>query len=173
VAQLSIPSGHALTAAEWDQILSYLQPLYVRKAADEGINNSAVLQNDDELFVTVKANADYQVFGHLIFSAGTIEDFQYAWTAPAGATFDWQMGGETAGATVANGQQWWQANTLAGSDAAAGINGATNCVARPSGLLRIASTAGTFRLKWAQNVAGSGTTTTVRAGSFLVLHRVA
>lgn len=168
---ITLPAGHVVTPAEWALMLSYVQPLFVRKVNSDTATADTGLDNDSELFLTVEANATYQLNGFLIFSAGT-GDFKYGWTAPTGATLDWNMGGEESTAASTTGAAYWGANTISGSDIAGGINTATNCVARPEGLLRVSSTAGTFRLQWSQGSSDAVNATTLRAGSFITLRRM-
>jgi hypothetical protein len=61
-------------------------PTIVRKTADETVNNSAVLQNDDHLFMPVAANEIWEIFLNLYISYGKAPDFKYTLVVPAGAT---------------------------------------------------------------------------------------
>jgi hypothetical protein len=154
-------------------MLSYVQPVYVRKTANESVTNSTTLQNDDELLLSVEANATYEMRAFLIFTAGTTGDLKYGWTAPAGATMDWNMGGEESTIGVPTGMAYWAANSIGGTDVAAGMTvSSTVVIARPEGLLRVSGTAGTFQLQWAQGAADAGTATTVKTGSWLMLRRL-
>ena len=61
------------------------------KTADEGLVNTATLQNDDELFLTVPAAGTYVLDALLIFTGPTNTQVTNAgikvtWTLPAGAT---------------------------------------------------------------------------------------
>lgn len=61
--------------------------LIVRKAVDEVVNNSDVLQSDDELGWTGMAGKEYLVIAAIkAISASATPDIKFAWTLPSGAT---------------------------------------------------------------------------------------
>lgn len=60
----------------------------VYKAADETINNSVVLQNDDDLLIPVEANEVCLFILTLKFISDTIADFKHIFTVPVAATLE-------------------------------------------------------------------------------------
>jgi len=137
----------------------------VRKAADETVNNSVALQNDNELKISAQAQAKYLIDILLLIDAKVASDFKYSWSVPAGATirtltstgaFDANFAESTFDATAAM-------PTTIGT---AGIN---MLIARFVCVLGV--TAGEIQLQWAQNVAVVEDTI-VKANSNLVATRL-
>jgi len=131
----------------------------VAKSADETVNNSAVLQNDDELKLTVGANEVWVFSLYIPHYATATPDFKMGFTIPAGATFRWNTG---AGGTWV----WKESDTVAvaGSDALP----ERGCFV--TGYIDTAGTAGTLQFTWAQNTA-TAVNTIVRAGSAVVAYQ--
>jgi hypothetical protein len=170
---LSFPADHVITGKEWAQFLDFLVPVYRRKPSGELVTSSTTLQDDDDLYLLVQANATYHVQCHIIYSADVAADLLWNWTAPTGSAFDWHMGAAEANAAAsAAADTWWQASTLLTNESAAGVGSGVKMVAQPTGLLRTSTTAGYFRIQWAQR-SSSGTSTDVKVGSALFAHRVA
>ena len=144
--------------------------LFKYKTANETVNNTTTLQNDDDLFAAVLANSVYLVTGNLRVASQTNADFIINWTAPSGYAFDWSL--HTLAASAASITDDYLGGYAAGSQPPlAGLGGST-VIAKVEGLLTIAGTAGTFRLQWAQNTAqASGTS--LLSGSWLNLSLVA
>lgn len=153
------PSGQQLTDAF---------PLFVRKAADSlPLVSSTTLQNDTDLLSAVAASTTYNVDLWMIINTGTVPDFKFGWTGPAGATFDWSVQEGTPGALAA---------VLQGPFTIASvppINGAAaDQIVVATGTLVTSVTAGTLRLQWAQNTS-TASNTIVKAGSRLRLWKMA
>ena len=135
----------------------------VRKTADETVNNSATLQNDDHLFFAVAANeiwAIQLIFAYYISESGS--GIKFGWAVPTGATMMWasQIIGET---TTLN----TEANTTGLSPSSS-----ITCLVRVFGVVVAAATAGNVNLQWAQSTAGVRDTT-VKANSYLIGHKLA
>lgn len=145
----------------------------VYKSADETVNNSSTLQNDDALSFSVSANKSYRVQIGLIFeiaSGAGSDDFKIGWSYPASTTAYWGTVGKdvsssdglsavtTTGTTVNN--QGISATP------AYGTTGLTTFMVIFDALFIVGSTAGTITLQWAQNVAGPRNLK-VKAGSWL------
>jgi hypothetical protein len=143
------------------------RPVFARKPADEVVNNSAVLQDDDHLKVSLDAGV-YLVDATLIYDASTAADIKAKWSG--GSSFDWSTLGLPVGATVAAGSVDTAARALADEVVLGGVGVGAKVVARVQGLLVV--TAWTlFKLTWAQQAAGA-TDATMRAGSFLRAQKV-
>jgi hypothetical protein len=146
-------------------------PRAVRKAVDESVTSSITLQNDDELFLTADANAQYLVFGHVIYDGAAAGDISIAWSGPASATFDWVSGGIQTGASTGVDTVSTSAQILSANPAIGAIGAGSNLVIPLQGILVTAGTAGTLQFRWAQNTS-SATATRVRAGSVLAMWRI-
>lgn len=144
------------------------RPIFARKTADEVVNNSAVLQDDDHLKAQVDVGT-YLVDATLIYDASTAADIKAKWSG--GFSFDWSTLGLPVGATAAVGSVDTAARALADEVVLGGVGVGSKVVARIEGLLVVTAWS-TFKLTWAQQAAGA-TDATVRAGSWLRLQKVA
>lgn len=86
----------------WSAITTYSPIKMVRKSADEIINNSTTLQNDDDLLVAMGASEVWHLFLSLRFiaSVAAARSMKVAFTVPAAASFVWHVLGDVA--TVAD-----------------------------------------------------------------------
>ena len=129
--------------------------IVVAKSANETVNNSSTLQDDNDLLYAMAASTSYFFSIFLILTgASTTADWKFGWTVPASATMFWgPMAAGVLGTVI------W-ANTGAASSPAAfltegstlvngGING-THGLAL-FGIVRNSSTAGNLQFQWAQN----------------------
>lgn len=161
-------AGEDLTATTLQALISELRPVFVRKSADETVNNSSTLQNDDELLAAVVANATYHFKLRFAVNSGTTPDFKVGFTYPTSTTLTYDIvEGETPGTA---------ANVMSGpyTQADAAVAFSTTGSDQPcwiEGLIVVSSTPGTFQVQWAQ-FAATASNTIVRAGSYLILRRV-
>lgn len=144
--------------------------LYVRKAQDTS-RNSSTLTADPQLSVTLDANATYVVEGHIVaLSSSEGEDLLLSGVAPSGASGYWAAYGprfDTA-STDADFIRMVATEWNAGSRSYGTL---TSAVTIPLiGDVKTGPTGGTLALHWARST-GSGTTT-LKAGSWLMLRRV-
>lgn len=110
---------------------------HVRKTADETVNNSTTLQDDDDLKVHIKANESIAFTLFLIHTAGATDDVKLNFTIPSGATIAFQN------EDVPN-------STLSSGDLV--VPGLDNTgQATINGFLDNGATAGDMQLQWAQN----------------------
>lgn len=131
--------------------------------ADEVVTNSAVLQDDDHLFTDLEANATYW-FKFFVFhiNAGATEGIKFALNGTVGVTSLKAQVRIGAGAASADSRV-----TAFGS--AIGVSAAlATSYSEVTGTIET-STAGTFKLQWAQNTAGTGATTRERNSSLVML----
>ena len=135
---------------------STASPLFrvVRKTADETVNNSATLQNDDHLLLTVGASDVWLVDMRLMLSAtSTTPDWKFAFTVPAGATFRWgaedltTIGGWVPVAVGTSAPALSTTGTVT-----AGSSGSVHG-SHLTGIYVGGGTAGTLQFQWAQNTA--------------------
>lgn len=161
--------GERPSAADFNRY--FLQQHAAIKSADENVTNSVTLQNDDHLFAPVDVNTDYWVWCIIFYTGPTTNgDLLLKWTAPSGATFDWMSDALGSAATSSVTTVSRNAQTLTSTPAPGTILG-TDCCALVKGILRVAGTAGTLQLQWAQ-LAASATAVTVYADSTLIVRRL-
>jgi hypothetical protein len=161
-------TGNVPSAAEVNSW--FVNVLFARKTADETITSNATLQDDNDLFVTVEANAIYHTLVLVKEVSQTTDDFKTGFTGPAGYSFSGEarapLGNAAGNAEVGA----WEIGAGAHGIAFGGVAG-FNLPVHLEGILITSGTAGTFRLQWAQ-ASASASGTTVRAGSFMLLRRV-
>lgn len=152
------PAG-ILLAAELNEDLRRVAPLWADKLVDETINNNATLQDDDDLIIPVEANTTYWCMLDATVLSGATPDWKCDFVAPAAATLtNWKFLQST-GVGAAYG--------ICGASGSLGISTAgVDVGVNIWGRLVTSSTAGNLRLRWAQNTANASDTT-VRAGSSL------
>jgi hypothetical protein len=151
---------------------------YIAKSADETVTSSATLQDDNHLVLPVVANAIYTFALDLYMTEATdfVGDFKMSFTCPASATFDMHGAGahSTNLSTGTSSDGEWIGKLATASAAATlafGVGTGLTAV-RVYGRLVMSSTAGNFTLQWAQN-ASDGSGTTLKAGSYMTMLRVA
>ena len=154
------------------------QVQYIVKTADETVTSSTTLQNDDHLVLAAVANAVYVFALDLYITESTdyVGDSKMSFTCPTGATFDMHGAGAHAtsftGGTSSDGEWIGKlATSSAGATLAYGVGNVLTAV-RVYGRLVMSSTAGNLQLQWAQNTS-DGTGTTLKAGSYMMMTRVA
>jgi len=131
----------------------------VRKAVDETVNNSSVLQNDDELTCVIYATRVLHVKLLVRLSFTVAEDFKYAISIPAGATVVGRKGQWVAGPV-------WQEQAYA-DGVIDTVKAAGNDILVLELLVVNGANAGSVTFLWAQNVA-TVIDTKVLANSYLV-----
>jgi hypothetical protein len=141
-------------------------PLIVRKTADETVNNSATLQNDDELLFAIAANEVWEFEFVIIHIGNTTADIKFAVTCPAGATIQYRHIGKDASGTMEEDM----ADASGEAVSAAGYT--TNSITKVEGIVANAGTAGSLQLQWAQNTK-TVVNTKVLANSCLIAHKLA
>lgn len=168
MAFTTIPAaGAKLRASVLNSLLTEVRPLPARKEATETVNNSATLQNDDDLFVAVTASAVYNLDGRLLYNGNSTADFKIGWTFPTGLTMSYTiLGVYVATPTVFSTSDFIQTSNPALEGAGA------DRTAIMWGRVIVSSTAGTLQLQWAQNTANASNTTLL-AGSYIRLTQIA
>lgn len=165
MALTTIPAaGSKLRGGTLNSLITEVRGVYARKTADETVNNSTTLQNDDHLLVSVAANAVYDFKLILHYNSGTTPDLKVGWSVPSGTTMVW--GGyiaDTTGAVTS------VAALTQTSVQAIGGSG-SNIYQFFSGVVVTSTTAGTLQLQWAQNTL-TASDSKILAGSELTLIR--
>jgi len=138
----------------------------VIKKADEIVNNSATLQDDDELFVALPANKIY-LFALFLYGRGnTSADMKQAFTIPSGAVGDRLDGNWTSQGPFDNVVNITTTNVL-------GTSNTTDGQIALYGRVVMAGTAGNLQMQWAQNVATVGDTTVLKGSTLIVWEETA
>lgn len=136
---------------------------FATKTADETVNNSAVLQNDDHLFFPIGANETWIFNVDFDGNSAATPDIKFAMTAPAGATCQYNF-------YLPTGIQNSRVTTC--GTASTVLNGnATEQSYIGYGTITNGATAGTVTLQWAQFTANASNTIG-RAGSILKAYRI-
>uniref|UniRef100_A0A6M3IYH6 Uncharacterized protein n=1 Tax=viral metagenome TaxID=1070528 RepID=A0A6M3IYH6_9ZZZZ len=148
---------------QYDEALATVAITRVRKTADETVNNSDVLQNDNHLLFAVAANEVWELtINILALSATATPDLKANITVPAGAT----------GAL-----QWIGSTNYTETYAIGGLNPVFPLVAT-LGLFQLkaivvnGANAGNVQFQWAQQTA-TVQNTTVKANSCIIAHKLA
>jgi len=142
---ITVAAGQIILADD----INNLVPRQARKTSDETVNNSAAFQNDNDLLLSVVANATYSLEGLLLFNSGATPDIKFQWTYPTGLTMRWGIGGVVTTFAVFNMTEV-SVPVLDGTGVATG--------AYVDGTVIVSSTAGTLQLQWAQNTSNATAT---------------
>lgn len=128
--------------------------ILVEKDADESLNNSNTLQNDDHLKYTMAANTAYAVEMIIYYtSTSSSPDFKYAFTIPAGASMNLLGQGFISTTAITNCR-------INASGTACALVGSVvpDWTISVIGIVQTAATPGDFQLQWAQNNVNSANT---------------
>ena len=141
----------------------YDSMVMVVKAVNESDNSAGVLQNDDELVVTMLANQTWR-FDMVLLVSSTIPlagvDLDFDFTFPAGATYMLTHDIHESGATLSSGY-----TTEASGVSQVNYNTVNVNLIFFHGWVKTAGAGGDFQLQWAST--HNGTTIWVYAGSYL------
>lgn len=154
--------------------------LLARATADTTRNNSTALLDATGLSVTVAANATYLLDGWFYWAANDTADIKFLFSGPTGWSGVWSLMGPALNQAPVGGSgpriNYLDAGTVAHTSALAAPGDSQFATvwaaAAPHGQISTAAAAGTFKLQFAQNAANASDTT-IKAGSWFRLHRVA
>lgn len=138
-------------------------PTIVRKTANETVNNSANLQNDDELKFAIAANEVWDVYLKVFYTSSAVADFRAGVVGPAGCVINGVL----------------HKFDLAGTFLMAGVgldnyNAQGTVAGRWTSIhftIRNGGTPGNLQFRWAQNTA-EATNTIVYANSYVIAQKV-
>ena len=144
--------------SSWQQVSSHTFGRAVKKV-DEIVNNSATLQDDDELKVTLRASKVYSGVATIFLVSNATADFKYDFSVPTGST-GLRNDGPLSASSPAT---------------ASSITGLT-VLTTPSGNLVIAihftiatsTTAGDITFRWSQDIATAIDTKVLKGSSLLM-----
>jgi hypothetical protein len=137
----------------------------VRKTGEETVNNSNVLQNDDELLLAMAANEVWSLELFLLFNSSTVADLKLSATMPAGCVGLNNSAYNNDAIAITVDENVISALALGGA-------GASNRLYRASYLIINGGNAGNFQIQWAQNTA-EATNTKVLTNSHLICRKLA
>lgn len=166
----TILAGQRITAA----LLRSMLPQVVRKTADTSRAATTTFADDPHLTYEVEANAVYVMDGWIKYFADPTPDIKFQFTTPTGTLGEWAWvmpGSGTAAAGTTGYSVRTETNDVGGSRTGYGTSD-TSMFTPVSGLWRVASTAGSITLQWAQNTS-SATSTGVFTDSWLRFQRIA
>jgi hypothetical protein len=133
------------------------------KTADEAVNNSAALQDDDDLFVTLAASTyyDFLIVLHVDTNGSVNPDFKWQLVAPTNGTgfYSSYKTEENVAGVATEGNV-----AIATTNSYTVLGAARDQVCIMQGTV-YGGDGGTFKLTWAQNVADATNSTTIKAGS--------
>lgn len=165
--------GHAERGNETEAILDQIElltdsaiPVVKYKTANEVVNNSTTLQNDDHLFWSTVANGVYTMDLNLFYDSGTTPDFKFDWTYPVGTTFDWGAIYYNLAGTLTTSGTFTEATV----GAVGGLGVGTVVMLKASYVFVMGPSDGTLQMQFAQNTANASNTT-LFTGSYGVLTR--
>jgi len=147
------------------QTLKLFIPRYIYKSADETVNNSTVLQNDNHLVIPVLATEVIAFELFLYASApSNVPDFKCGWTVPAGCTMYWN---KVTYAAVGGSNLVFTEST---TDTDGLDNGVSSC--RYYGVIFVGANSGNVQFQWAQNTA-TAVDVILKKGSNLLFWKLA
>ena len=139
----------------------------VRKTANQTVNNSTTLVNDDHLLLALAANEVWYVKLILLQTSSATADIKYQFTVPT----DGALYGMT---TYCNASDTWTSGyTVAASilSISGGMAAIPNRLVTEF-IVKNGANAGNLQLQWAQNTADASDTI-VKANSSLICHKLA
>lgn len=141
--------------------LGYTKRIY--KSADETVNNSSTLQDDNELTFSIGANEVWAFTLCLLATSETTPNLRYKFTVPSGADYI-MMPFYYSGSVGTNASSSY---AFIGTDGDPFTN-----VDFAHGVVRNSSNAGSVQLQWSQDVA-EASNSIVRRGSYIIAHKLA
>ena len=128
----------------------------VYKTADETVNNSNTLQDDDHISLTVLANEVWDFYMVLHTDSNASADVKVGWSVPSGCTINWHEIAVNA-----------SANNESGTELLDGEGVGVTQQDTYGGTIIVGGTGGTVQMRWAQSAAHASDAK-VLLGSFLI-----
>ena len=143
----------------------------IRKSADEVVNNSDVLQNDDDFFFDVLEGDVWEVVITGLVTSATAADFKYDFSVPTGATVHGIVGSLQVGAAGSGTNDLAASVDLTADDGIGTLGTGTEAAFYIRALVVVAETPGVVNFRWAQNTA-TASDTTLLAESWMTVRRI-
>jgi hypothetical protein len=154
------PNGTGEAQVNGEQILTEALIKRVYKSADETLNNTITLQDDDHLTFAIGENEVWAFQMSVFYTAHSSADFAYTWSLPSGAT-------------LTAGNDDFPSNSLSGgNNYSFGGNTGTKMAAGLYGVVVNGVNAGSVTFRWAQ-LTLNASDITVHQGSHIIAHRLA
>lgn len=149
-----------VTAAVWnaehvDNFNTAVMHLANRKASDQSVTSSTTLVDATTMTLPVAASGIYKFEFQVIYSAGSTEDIQFAFTFPAAGRIDASVVWVDDGGTSVFPRIWSGTTTPTTSVALAGGFSGARLSLPIQGIFTNSSTAGNLQLQFAQVVSGA------------------
>lgn len=161
-------AGQTLTA----DLLTKMQPIYVRKASPQTRTNNTTMADDSELFVALDAGIYYDISGVLFWSAASEYDMKVGLSVPANGFAELQLYHLPSSTAAITGPVsyplMWSGHTAVFGGPVAG-EAVWKLAAGYRGLV-YGGDGGNFRWRWAQNVSG-GVGSVMGSGSYIRAQR--
>ena len=164
----AVTDGSGVTSVSHDYKIANQRNVYIVKASDETVNNSATLQDDDDFFFNVSDGEQWEVEVFLLAEAASLTpDMRIDFVASGGASIPDKL-------------QWLQANRSTNSYQTDGIGNSVltweidASGAEVHGYIRsyfFITGDGIVTMQWCQDVA-TAADTTIKADSWLIARRV-
>jgi hypothetical protein len=167
---MGVPTWNDGDVLDAIDVNDWFVPRTARKPSDQQSGNTTLI-DDADLQLQVDANAAYKWDVLLQCTGASIGtgDVKVTFTWPSGATAMW-YGDGFAASTGSPGPSVTHVETASGTAHAFGIDGSGLSPVRITGRIATSSTAGTLKMRFAQNTS-SGTVTKVLAGSSMEVWR--
>lgn len=144
------------TGAAWISSFVSSNYTYVRKAADQTVNNSTALVNVTDLVSPLPIAGMFGFRVVLFHDSATAADIKFAFTWPAGAAARWGVQGLAVGAAATTGDGQFGTASASGTSIAvggAGVGSANSLLSVIEGGITMGGTAGNLQLQFAQQTA--------------------
>lgn len=160
ITQIATRLHSDLQALDVNDHTQYQRYAFVTKQVTETVNNSAVLQDDNELVLAVEANEVCRLHVELILNTWATSDFKCTFTVPALATlygtWNLRLGSSSTESYI------FQRYDLTGNIVIGGNADHTNVLLVIDGVYIGGANAGDIQLQWAQNAAQANDTQVVQ-----------
>jgi hypothetical protein len=156
-----------------DSFVNFTMKKYIKKAANETVNNSSTLQNDNDFNVDLDANSIYEVVLNLAVTGNTGADFKCDWDVGGGAsqlTTRCCLGPSINVVAVNDSGNVRESRHDLTTDVTYGTNVSTACHIQERFLVQT-TTSGTLQFRWAQNSADASDTI-CSSNSYMTLEKV-
>lgn len=148
---------------------------FIKKYANEIVNNSTSLQNDDDFLIRLDANSIYEVEAKLHVTGNASADFKCDWVVGGGTsqlTTRACIGPATTTADSADNDNIRTTNHNLTTSVSYGTDGSAGSAIIEKFLVQTNLNSGTLQFRWAQNTANASDTT-LSASSYIKYTKVA
>jgi len=147
----------------------------IRKGADETVNNSNTLQDDDDLHFAVAANSVYLIdLTMWLTSPNNTADWKMKFTGPSGFTMLWAPEGNSTGQPIFGGTATTGVPPTVNTESTTlsfghNASGGPACAIHVRGWVETSASSGTLQVQWAQNTADASNSKVLKNSTLLYL----